>query len=87
LATKVWRRENKRAERAFALWLFGNQCEQCGFDDPRALCFDHIENDGAAHRAMVGPNAAQWILAHLTEAARRLQILCWNCNQIKRVAR
>jgi hypothetical protein len=70
-----------------ALELFGNVCASCGYDDPRALCFDHIADDGNEHRTKVRVLPAQWIISNPEEAIDRLQVLCANCNLIKEIER
>ena len=63
-------------------------CKVCGFSDIRALCIDHINDDGARHRESIGSGAT----ATLTNLQRNnypdgYQILCANCNQIKEMVR
>jgi len=65
-------------DRAYA--ILGRECLRCGEADHRALAFDHIRDDGAAHKTR---SLTQWVVANPTEAIRRLQVLCANCNQIK----
>ena len=66
--------------------LGGKKCNMCGFTDHRALCFDHINGGGrrdvekcGGHRMMVTKYVND------PEMARNeLQILCHNCNWIKK---
>ena len=67
--------------------LGGAKCVRCSFTDPRALCFDHIADDGSVHRASVGNSLVPWIIANPDEARSRLQVLCSNCNLIKEYER
>jgi hypothetical protein len=79
-------RERMAGYRVKALDMLGRECLRCGYDeDERALAFDHIADDGVDHRAVVGTNIAQWAALHSSEAVQRLQVLCANCNAIKRV--
>ncbi len=58
----------------------GGKCVKCGFADERALQFDHIQAIG--RKRPMG-----WAhYKHLGEAiiAGKIQLLCANCNQIKR---
>jgi hypothetical protein len=72
---------------------FGGQCVQCGFSDPRALQLDHINGDGRRLNDWRKGNRPHWdlrarytfIVTHPEEAHRTLQLLCANCNWIKRV--
>lgn len=62
-------------------------CVQCGFDDSRALQFDHIHSDGAAHRRSLASGTAYFAALDkmlLEELRNRFQVLCANCNTIKR---
>lgn len=58
--------------------LVGKVCRRCGFSDPRALQFDHVNGQGATL-----PLRSQAVLERGL-ADGRLQILCANCNWIKR---
>jgi len=65
--------------------LLGNKCVKCGFADMRALCFDHI--NGGGHREYLKYKAATFYrhyLADIQLAKANLQVLCANCNSIKR---
>lgn len=72
--------------------LFGKAvCVRCGFSDIRALCLDHIEDNGAQHRRMIayptfaGTSFYRWIKK--TGFPSGFQTLCANCNLIKEVVR
>ncbi len=72
----------KNKERAYN--ALGNKCNQCGFADTRALQIDHILSDGVKDRI---PNKRSYYsrVARSVEAAEgRYQLLCANCNWIKR---
>lgn len=61
-------------------------CKFCGFSDVRALCVDHVNNDGARDREnMTGSG----IYAHIIRQnfPDTYQVLCANCNQIKEITR
>ena len=64
-------------------------CAYCGFDDTRALCLDHINNDGAEQRRAItgkdrtGGGAWAYLVAKSQGYPRDLQVLCANCNAIK----
>lgn len=79
----VKRKETR--SRAFKL-LGGAFCKRCSFSDERALQFDHINGDGAAHRREIGYAGSATCRAVLKDPDRLLkyQVLCANCNWIKR---
>ncbi len=76
--------ERRRKQRQDLINEFGGQCVRCGFSDWRALQFDHVNNDGSVDRRdKNGHNQTR--LARLVRAnPERFQLLCANCNQIKR---
>lgn len=67
--------------------LLGGKCVQCSFSDPRALQVDHIHGGGRQERlAMGSPNANklyQLVAADINH--EKYQLLCANCNVIKRI--
>ena len=68
-----------RAQRLALIEQLGGKCVICGFSDWRALQFDHIDGGGYTRGARGRPT-------YLVEELKlgRLQLLCANCNQIKR---
>ncbi len=74
-----------------ALARYGTACSECGFDNPLALCIDHIDDNGAEERrALGGQNYAGWNF-YLSLRQRGwpegYQTLCANCNLIKQMVR
>lgn len=66
------------------LALFGTVCKFCGFSDPRALQVDHINGGGHQERLQNNHSARyKLIKAH----PEKYQLLCANCNWIKRCER
>lgn len=70
------------------------KCAKCGYSDSRALCLDHMNNDGAAHRKSLVKNSYRGgnAVAVYVDVKRRgfpdgFQVLCHNCNRIKEVER
>jgi len=60
-------------------------CQICGFEDIRALSIDHIEGDGREHRKKIGSGLRAWLKRnHYPEG---YQVLCMNCQFIKRFER
>lgn len=62
---------------------FGGKCCRCGFADPRALQFDHINGGGRRERLEKTLNPVH---RHrdIRENPGKYQLLCSNCNWIKR---
>jgi len=66
--------------------LSGTKCKRCGFDDVRALQLDHIKGDGMKDRKRFKNDQYMWFYYydHPEQARKKLQVLCANCNWIKR---
>ncbi len=65
----------------------GNKCAKCGFSDIRALQIDHIKGDGAKERKEAGGSVGIYyriIKLSDKQMKSKYQILCANCNWIKR---
>lgn len=64
---------------------YGRRCNCCGESEPLFLCFDHVQNDGFAHRKddRRASNIAMWLKAR--NMPDGFQTLCFNCNQGKRL--
>ena len=69
----------KRAEMVAAL---GGVCQRCGFADSRALQVDHV--NGGGNRELRASNS-RTTLANVLARSGEFQLLCANCNWIKRV--
>lgn len=71
-------------ERVFR--LLGERCVRCDFADKRALQFDHVDGKGnVARRSKSGTSYFHYILNELKKPdGERFQVLCANCNWIKR---
>ena len=61
-------------------------CVKCGFSNPNALCIDHINNDGANHRRLLGISTGYETILWLFREGfpEGFQTLCCNCNTIKK---
>lgn len=75
-------------ERAVA--MLGGRCACCGQNRSVFLQFDHVNNDGMAHRRQLsgsgtGSAITRWALKNPEEALRVLQVLCANCNMAKAI--
>jgi len=66
--------------------LLGHTCVRCGFSDKRALHFDHINGDGNEDRALGITGGSMYLFYNKNPdlALKKLQVLCSNCNWIKR---
>lgn len=77
----------KRAElRRSILEILGPRCATCGYcHDVRALQIDHIGGGGEKHRKAKGHETYyRDILSEIVAGSRAYQILCANCNSIKK---
>jgi len=79
------RREQELRMKVFNL-LGGYKCVQCGFDDFRALQLDHINGSGSKDRNNFSHVRVfyKYYIDNPELAKRTLQVLCANCNWIKR---
>jgi hypothetical protein len=59
-------------------------CINCGFDDKRALTLDHVLNNGAEERKAIGERGV-YRRALESKYRNEYQVLCMNCQFIKRV--
>ncbi len=83
---RVKERERVRRVRKLVIDYYSqgtNKCKKCGFNDLRALTIDHINNDGKIHRRGLKQSSIYfWLRAN--EFPVGFQVLCWNCNWIKK---
>lgn len=85
-------RNRYRIRRREILGLLGNKCVRCGFSDPRALQIDHVNGGGIGERRkffnssgrLVYYQYLQYILEKIKAGSKDYQLLCANCNWIKR---
>ena len=63
--------------------ILGDRCVRCGFDDRRALQVDHVDGGGHANRNR--ERGQRQLLLAVKQNPKRFQVLCANCNVIKRV--
>jgi hypothetical protein len=61
--------------------LGGEKCVRCGFIDTRALVFDHKNGDGYKDRGLNSHARLKKVLQY----PELFQVLCANCNSIKRI--
>ncbi len=77
----VTTRERQRKQ---ILALLGDRCLRCGFDDPRALQIDHVHGGGVKELRESKGKHYRNVLKALAAGTDRYQLLCANCNWIKR---
>jgi hypothetical protein len=63
--------------------LLGRKCVNCGFDDERALQFDHINGGGTEMRKVNRSLGYYKTILEDPDIKDHIQILCANCNWIK----
>lgn len=56
----------------------GAHCACCGESTYEFLTIDHIDNDGAKHRAAIGSHLYRWLIEN--DFPEGFQVLCMNCN-------
>lgn len=65
---------------------YGGKCVNCGINDYRILCIDHVNNDGYMERKN-NPNTLKiyLFLERIGCPKDRYQLLCHHCNFLKRL--
>jgi hypothetical protein len=82
--------EHKRKSRTkikFRIFeLLGRKCNNCNFSDWRALQIDHVKGNGKQDRLKFGDSGSYYlhILKEIEKGSKEYQLLCANCNWIKR---
>lgn len=81
-------RQSNAKTKELVFMHYGNgkiACQNCGFDDIRALSIDHLNGGGRQHRKQIGGGGQKtynWLKKNNYPAG--YQILCMNCQFIKR---
>lgn len=76
---------NKIAElKRLAYDLLGNICSRCGESRIPVLSIDHINGDGAIHRKSLNGSTIKFYKDVIRDGKVRFQILCMNCQWMKR---
>ncbi len=78
---KQWSRNKLGAIKEKIFDKLGHTCK-CGFSDKRALCIDH--KGGGGHQELRSLSVFKYYKKVLRDTEGRYQILCHNCNWIKR---
>ena len=95
IASDLWRANNpaktkasqirkNQKLRASVIAFLGGQCVRCGFTDPRALQIAHVEGGGTREKERLHVGGVQ---RRVLTGAPGYQLLCANCNWIKRAER
>lgn len=78
-------REYHKKNRGELFRLLGEKCCRCGFSDKRALQIDHINGGGIKERRTVNTkDFHRMVLKSIKNKENKYQLLCANCNWIKR---
>jgi hypothetical protein len=79
-------KQSKERIRAEVFAMLGDKCAKCGFNDHRALQIDHIHG-AEAHERFTSQRAGSGLRSAILRGdrdIREFQLLCANCNWIKR---
>ena len=63
---------------------YGDACNKCGFSDRRAFQIDHVNGGGTQERNTILKSANTYWRHVLNDETGKFQLLCANCNSIKR---
>jgi 5-methylcytosine-specific restriction endonuclease McrA len=77
------RKYNSR-KRGEVMILLGGKCCKCGFSDYRALQIDHVNGGGVQKDKDRIGYKIRVILEEIKNGSKDYQLLCANCNWIKR---
>lgn len=66
--------------------VLGADCARCGYNDFRALEIDHVNGNGRKEMTSFGKPDKMYLFYYRNPiiAKQKLQVLCANCNMIKR---
>jgi hypothetical protein len=79
---KKWNKRAYRILRADVITKLGGKCVRCGFSDIRALQVDHV--NGGGRQEINSTDTRTYLLRILENNSGKYQLLCANCNWIKR---
>ena len=63
-------------------YLAGQSCVDCGFSDPRALQFDHLDPKNK-HKAIADMVARAYSLDKIIAEIQKCEVVCANCHSIR----
>ena len=73
-----------RALRKAILELMGGKCIRCNFSDERALQIDHVNGGGVKEMNKISKVYHKIVIQSVLNNEKKYQLLCANCNWIKR---
>lgn len=91
---REWRRKNPDKRKAYddrgyekrrkVLATLKDKCARCGFDNPDALDFHHLDPEDKSFQG-----AYWWTLAisRIKDEAKKCEVLCANCHRIEHAER
>jgi hypothetical protein len=74
----------QRKLRLKILEKYGGRCVRCGFSDSRALHLDHVQSGGQKELRGGRGGGMSYYYKVLKDITGKYQLLCANCNAIKR---
>lgn len=79
-------KQRRHSARQYLIGEMGGCCIRCGFSDWRALQIDHVQGGGIQERKLLSNPGVYYkqILESFYNSENKYQLLCANCNQIKR---
>lgn len=82
---KLQKERGRRAiQRERVIEALGGKCKWCDFSDHRALQVDHVMGGGRQERITIN-NPWRYYEQIIADKDERYQLLCANCNIIKRI--
>lgn len=81
----AWRSEWHRRKKFDVFEVYGGRCVTCGCSDLKCLQIDHVSGDGRLERTRLAQLNQYYEHVKSTFGDGTYQILCANCNWIKRI--
>ncbi len=81
----IVRNRHYKKLRKTVLDAYGGKCKICGFKDKRVLQIDHINGGGSKERKIMSLRQLLFYLKRNNFPKEKYQVLCANCNFIKRI--
>jgi len=82
---KEYERKSRGRYKKIIMDLLGGRCVRCGINDWRVLQIDHVNGGGTKEKKRYGGNGYYiHIIRKLKEGSKDYQLLCANCNWIKK---
>ena len=80
----AWERNRQSEWRARLLMFMGGECQKCKNNDYRVLQIDHVNGGGSKDRRENPVGSAFAMTRKVFASPNDFQLLCANCNWIKR---